>query len=251
MKNFENFEVRTSEEKEKREELLGFLVKQISLPSEKWNDRFKEYIREKLEEKKKREKESEELSPEEAEELDFKRYLRALNIDFEKLKGKKILDLGCGEGGFVKKCVDKGIKEVYGLDKKVNPESFEKRYKNHFLKGDFEKELPIRDFDYIFSVGAVFAPVEKSEKRNPPKTLLFALEALKKNGEIRIYPICKAPPKSNLKGIEYSRKRWEEILKDLSKNKEINYVLQPIDIAVSGKKPDVWLEEVLIIKKNK
>ena len=41
-----------------------------------------------------------------------------------------------------------------------------------------------------------------------------------------------------------------EILKELSVKEKVEWELNPIDIKVAGKNKDVWLEEVLIIKKK-
>ena len=42
--------------------------------------------------------------------------------------------------------------------------------------------------------------------------------------------------------------KWEELLEELKEEKNIEYNINPVDIRVGGAKPDVWLEQVLIIK---
>lgn len=182
----------------------------------------------------------------------FQRYLTGLDLSVEQLKDKKILDLGCGEEGeFVKKCIDDKItREIYGLDSTLNLGNIEEKYKENFLKGNFEGEFPIKDFDYIISMGAIEPALEETEKQDPQKTILSAIEALKDNGEIRIFPIRNASPDSGLKGIEESRKKWMEILENLSSQELIDYELKPMRTRISGNKPDTWTEEALIIKKK-
>lgn len=234
-----------SSENKKKLEFEKF-IPQIRLPEEKWSEEFRRYIRKKSTEKK---TEISEHSLEEKQRLTFERYLKGLGLKLEDLRGKSILDLGCGEGSFVKECLDKGItNKIYGLDLRINPKIFGKKYENHFFQGNFEQEFPVGNLDLIISLAGVEAPTNEEDKRNIERALRQALNAIKKDGEIRIYPLRKAPPGSGLKGIEFARRKWEEVLEILSS--EIDYKLIPIDIKVSGKKPDVWLEEVLIIRRK-
>jgi hypothetical protein len=226
-----------------------FIKEQICLPEEKWDEDFKNYIQEKYQDS---QKEMTEPSPEQELENNFQRYLKSLDIEKKVLMNKRILDLGCGqEGEFVKYCLGQGIsQDVYGLDISIKLEEINPGYRRFFIKGNFEESIPIKNFDYIFSVGAVEAPYSEEIDRNPRKSLIFALSALIYNGEIRIFPIRKAPPFGGLAGIDFSRKKWTELLNDLKLKNWIDYELRPIDIRVAGNKPDVWLEEVLIINKK-
>lgn len=232
------------------EKFREFLAEQISLPEREWSEEFKNYVKKKYKEQT---AEYPERSSEEERRLIFERYLKGLGLNPEDLKGKRILDLGCGEEGeFVKDCLDRELAEVYGLDLNIKPETIEEKYRNHFFEGSFEEEFPLKNLDLVVSVGAVEAPSNEDEldKIDPRKTLNSALKSIKENGEIRIYAIRKAPPESELKGVEFSRKKWLEILDDLSSQGLVGYELRPIDIKAGGKKPDVWLEEVLILKKK-
>jgi len=229
-------------------EFRQFLAEQILLPEEKWDEKFKQYIEQKqkilLEEIPKRD-------PEEEQEWNFKRYIKSLDLKKEDLVNRKILDLGCGEGEFVKFCLGQGIStEVYGLDIGLEPEEINLGFRKYFLKGNFEEKLPINQLDYIISVAAIDVPCSQDIEKDLRKILILALMAIKQNGEIRIFPIRKTGIKSKLRAIEFSYKKWMEILEQLSVKKLIDYEFKPIDIKVAGSKPDVWLEQVLIIKRK-
>jgi SAM-dependent methyltransferase len=229
-------------------EFRQFLAEQIALPEEKWDERFKQYIEEK---RKDLLQEIPEHSPEEEQEWNFQRYLKSLDLKKEDLINKRILDLGCGEGQFIKFCLGQGIsQDVYGLDIQLEPEEINPGFRKYFLKGDFEEELPIKELDYIISVAAVDAPCSQEIERDLRKILILALMAIKHDGEIRIFPILKAGIISGLRAFEFSYKKWMETLEQLSAKGLIDYELKPIDIRAAGNKPDVWLEQVLIIKKR-
>ena len=218
------------------------------MPEKKWDSAFVDYIQKKYQEL---QKETGHFTAEQELEKGFQRYLDCLDISKDDLMGRRILDLGCGAGDFVKYCLGQGIsREAYGLDILIEPEEINPGYRRFFLKGDFEQGIPLKDFDYIFSVAAVDAPYSEEVDRNLRRTVISALVALKHEGEIRIFPVRKAPPASGLAGIDFSRKKWMELLDDLKSKNWINYELRPIDIRAAGNKPDVWLEEVLIINKE-
>ena len=126
-------------------EFRRFLAEQILLPENKWDKRFKQYVQQKendlLQEIPKR-------NFEEEQEWDFQRYLKSLDLKKQDLINKKILDLGCGEGEFVKYCLGHGISEdVYGLDVQLEVEEINPGFRKYFLKGNFEEELPIKELD--------------------------------------------------------------------------------------------------------
>lgn len=236
-------------EQEQGLEFRQFLAKQVSLPSKEWDGKFKEYVREKYEES---QREILERTAEEERDLTFERYLKGLDLTEEDLRNKKILDLGCGEEGeFVKSCFEKGItQEIYGLDAQIKPRRIESEYKEHFFRGNFEKKIPLKELDYVIAVGAIKAPWNEGVKLNPKKTLLLSLSSIKEGGEIRIYPLQTPSSESDLEGIKFANKEWTRILEELEKEIGIEWERRPIDIMVSGRRPDVWLEEVLIIRKE-
>lgn len=229
-------------------EFRRFLAEQVSLSPDKWDEKFKDYMEEKYKEA---QKEIPERTSEEERELTFRRYLKGLDLTEEELKNKKILDLGCGEEGiFVKECLKRQIsQEAYGIDLLINSDTLEEKDKNHFFKDDFEKEFPIKNLDYVLSAGAVEAPFDELNQSEPEKTLLEGIDSIKDTGEIRIFPIRNTYPESEHKGIRFARQKWDEILNELADKKKIEYEIKPIDIRV-GINKDVWLEEVLILKKE-
>ncbi len=214
------------------------------LPKEKWSGEFKKYIEKKIGESI---PEKREQTREEMQKNTFKRYLKGLDMKKDDLQDKKILDVGCGEEGeFVKECLESEItNDIHGLDFAVNPGKFGK-YSQHFLKGMMQKKIPIKNVDYAVSVGALSLFNTKEEIE---KTLPKVINTLKNGGELRIWPIRKAPPEKGLEGIKEARKNWLEVLSNLSSKGKIDYELRPTDIRVAGDNKDVWLEEVLIIKK--
>ncbi len=232
------FEKKTSEFRE-------FLSEQVLLPKKEWGNEFKRYVEEKAAGSK---LENYKSTKEEEQELTFKRYLKGLDLDMEKLRNKKILDIGCGEDGeFVKECIDSGITNtIHGFDMRIEPEKLTK-YSEHFQKGLMQEDIPIKNMDYVLSAGAMSLV---REKKGIKQVLLKVIDTLNETGELRIWPLGKASQESDLEGIKEARENWVEVLNNLSSEIGIEYEFKPIDIVVSGKNEDVWLEEVLIIRKK-
>ncbi len=225
-------------------EFREFFSEQILLPKEEWSDEFKEYVKRKYDELN---SESHEYKKEQ--EVTFKRYLKGFDLSAEDLKDKKVLDIGCGENGeFVKECIDRDItSDIYGLDREIDPKKIT-GHSSHFRKGLMQKDISIKNTDYTLSAGAMSLFSEKEEIK---QVLSKAIDTLNKTGELRIWPLQKVSQESDLVGIKKSRQNWIEVLENLSLEIGIEYKFRPIDIVVSGKDKDVWLEEVLIIKKKK
>ncbi len=224
-----------------------FLAEQISLSREAWSDEFKNYIDEKIRDNQRNPENTSEITVEQEKRKTFDRYMKGLNLSIEDLKDKIIIDLGSGDGEFVEECLDRGISEkIYGIDEKA-PYDREK-YAGNFFKGNFQKSLPVKEADYAVSVGAISAFAEDLDLEKISKN---ALEAIKKGGEIRIYPIQRASEGSDLEGLKESYRRWNEMLVKMATEENIQWELKPIDVRVSGVDNDVWLEECLIIRKDK
>ncbi len=245
--------------KQESPEFNQFLAEQVFLPPEKRDEKFNNYA-------------AEEhifwgftmkdiaFSPGEQKEIGykFKKYLKYLDLTENDLKGKRILDLGCGkEGNFVKTCIENGITaDIFGLDSEIEPDKLDEKYKKHFLKADFEKEIPAGNYDYITAVAAVGLSPEIK------KVISHSLKALKEAGEIRISPVYNVPGpewekiKFNEDSSMFSfssKEGWQNILESLLKEEKIKYEFKPFGIRTFGifrNYDGVVLKEVLIIKKK-
>ncbi len=230
-----------------------FLQDQIRLPKDQWSNDFKKLIEEKSRKNQQEKQRLPEDSPELSQKGVFNRYMSGLGIDEESLRDKRVLDLGCGDKEFVKHLIEKGITlEAYGLDIEIDESLVEERFKGHILQGNFEEDLPVKDVDYIVSVGAVSSAVLGGEETmNLRRIVEKALASLKEGGEIRIYPIQEPARETPLKGIQASQEKWEELLTEISETQEVECLLKPRNIKVIGENNDIILESVLIITRKK
>ncbi len=163
------------------------------------------------------------------------------------------MDLGCGEGEFVKYLIEKGItSEAYGIDIELYEDAIEDKFKKHLIRGNFEGDLPIQNIDYVVSVGAVsnaiWGGVEVMDIR---RIVERSLTSLKEEGEIRIYPIQEAAQATPLAGLQASQEKWKELLTVISQVQNVEYKIEPRNIKVSGKNNDIILNSVLVIRKKK
>ena len=241
--------------KSKQEHLTSEMLQdQIRLPRDQWSESFKKLVEEKIREKDQQENAEEtEESTEVLRESAFNRYVNYLGLDETQLQDKKVLDLGSGEGEFVKYLIENNITpEAYGIDTNIEEEHIEDEFREHFIRGDFEKEFSVQDVDYVVSVGAVSKGVWAGEETMDIKRIIEnSFNSLKEDGEIRISYIEEAAEATPFKGVEKSRKKWNELLKEISKEQDIEYEVKPRDIRVSGKDNDVILESVLVIRRKK
>ncbi len=118
-------------------------------------------------------------------ESDFERYLKKLKLRESDLRGKRLVDCGCGYGAFVKTCLDIGLTDsVYGIDEYLETMP---GYEDHFKTGDFFDPLPWDKLDYIFFVRSLF--YDCFNEKQFAKLIGQLLERLKPAGEIRISPV--------------------------------------------------------------
>ena len=90
----------------------------------------------------------------------LKRNENEMNI-MNNIKGAKVLDLGCGEGESLEYLLNKGAKEIWGLD--ISKEQIKKvqirfpQFKDNFLVSPMEEEvtMPNNYFDYIISIFSI------------------------------------------------------------------------------------------------
>ena len=232
-----------------------FLQQQIRLPKEQWDERFRQLIdKETIENQKaiRGEPEVHSESPETYLRSTFERYIKGLDVTEDDVKDKRILDLGSGDGEFVESLIKKGItKEAYGLDANLDNIAIKPELKEHFFKGTFEDTLPLQNLDYIVSVGAVSNAVWNSEKLQDIEGIIKnAIASLKKDGQMRIYPMRELPEDSTLEEFKESNEIWNGLLEKLQQEHVIEYHIEPRDIRVTGNNNDIFLQCVLIIKKH-
>ena len=236
---------RKGSEKPENDKLSRF-KSQIILPPEQWSKEFKDYIKEKWEEKEIKESQyGYSLQETEFKRRHLERYLKLLNIPLNYLKDKTVLDIGCGRNGeFVKEAREKEIK-AFGLDLKIDLDNISLEERKYFVKADFEKSIPFKNIDLILSIGAANFCIQFSKERLK-KVLLSWLKSVKPDGEMRIYPVMLHPISDNK--IQNEEEKWEEVLKELSLKKNLDFSFQPINFAFGQNEEDVYLNETLIIK---
>lgn len=249
--SFENPNFKNEPKSEREPINPYFLQEQVRLPKDQWDEKFKQLVEEKIKEKQKLEEECED-SPEVLREQIFDRYMNGLGLDEETIKGKKILDLGSGEGEFVQSLIEKGItSDAFGLDLEMDENAVEKKMKGHLFRGNFEEDLPVQDVDFIISVGAISSGISFSEEEmNMKRIFQNSLASLKQGGEIRIYPLLEAAQANPLKGLHATQEKWKELIEKISETQNLKCKIEPRNIKVIGYKKEVILESVLIVKRK-
>jgi len=239
-----------------------FLQEQFNLPEEKWDEAFRQLIKKESKENQQMIKESMQSIDKESEgdvekseetiEMTFERYSNGLGLSKDELKEKRILDLGSRDGEFIKYIIRENItKEAYGIDTNPKKSLLKGELKKHFFKGDFQKKLPVKNLDYVVSVGAVSNAIWGGEElQNIESIINNSLTSLKNGGEIRIFPIEDTREESPLEGIKKSKKKWDSLVKKFSEKEDIECSIEPRSIKVIGKNNDIILESVLIIRKT-
>lgn len=252
--SFENPTFNTEPKKSEQEKMTpDFLQEQIRLSKDQWSEEFKQLIEEKIKDNQQEQGKEAEESPEVLRERTFKRYVDGLGLDEENLRDKRVLDLGSGEGEFVKSLIEKGVTpEAYGLDAQTDESVVEDKMKGHLLKGNFEEDLPVQNIDYVVSVGAVSSGIWGGEEVMDIRRIIEkSLASLKEGGEIRIYPIQEAAKANPLEGLQASQEKWKELLEEISESQKVECKIEPRNIKVAGNSGDVILESVLIIRRKK
>lgn len=231
----------------------GFLQEQVRLPKNKWNVKFRQLIEEKIRENQQEQIEEVEESPETLRERTFKRYMEGLGLNEESLRGKRVLDLGFGEGEFVQSLIEKDITlEAYGIDAQRSEGSVEDTFKHHFFQRNFEEDFPVTNVDYVVSVGAVSNGIwGGKEVMDIRRIVEKSLASLNEDGEIRIYPIQEAAKATPLEGLQASQKKWDELLTEISETQKAEHTIEPSKIRVTGKNNDIILESVLVIRRKR
>jgi hypothetical protein len=244
-----------TEPSESEQELItpDSLQEQARLPMDRWNEEFRQLIKEKIRENQQEENDEIEESPEVLRERTFKRYTEGLGLNENSLRDKKILDIGSSKGEFVKSLIEKGISsEAYGIDTEFDEAAIENKFKDYITKGNFEEDFPVQNVDYVVSVGAVSNGIWGGEETMDIRRIIEkSLTSLKEDGEIRIYPIQEAAKATPLEGLEKSQQKWNELLTEISETQKVEYRVEPRNIKVTGNSNDIILESVLIIRRKK
>lgn len=241
------------------------LFQEIDLPQEERSSVFREYLKDRF-----GAYQNEEDQNEREGEFAVRRYFNHFHLREDDLRDKAILDVGCGDGDFIQYCLDQGIApEAYGFDLRLNPKTG-KDTGGHLVWGDFTKDLPFQDkkFDFILSHLSFEGFVLHESREEVQRVIESLIALLKEEGELRVFPIYKVPPEGVseetkkkspdvaeriLKAKQF-RENWERVLAALQEKGLINYTIQPYDIRglrKGEKSIDFWLEELLIISKNR
>ena len=249
---------------EKESVTNAFLREQIRLPEEKWSPEFRKLVDDEAREsvlfmeRRQRIGNGEEVeveeSPDAKYEHTFRRYLEQLGLREEELKGKRIMDLGAGDGEFIKYLVSKGItSEAYGIDINPDEDFLEQGFENHLFKGSSEEDLPVQGLDYIVASRAIWHDWKdrNGHAMNVEIVLEKSLSALNEKGEMRIYPI-EEDAKRNLDNNGYAaeqQKKWDALLPVIAEKYGMKYEIEPRNIFVNAGNGDVTLQSVLILRK--
>jgi len=137
-------------------------------------------------------------------------FQKRIDMPLSGLRGKLVLDAGCGMGRYMEVMADHGA-EVIGVDLSFSVDSafnnIGKRENVHLLQGDLF-QLPFKEeqFDFIYSYGVLHhtPSAEKAFYRLPP--------LLKKGGKVSIFVYS-----SYNKPIVYSSSFWRAITRKLPK----------------------------------
>jgi ubiquinone/menaquinone biosynthesis C-methylase UbiE len=149
------------------------------------------------------------------------------------LEGKSVLDLGCGDGGFAKYCIDNGATNVVGVDissNMINQARVENKHENikYLCMSIEDLDLPNENYDLIISSLAIHYIDDY------PALLMKVNGLLQKNGEFIFsmeHPIVTA------------RKEMNNWVKDKDGNK-LHWALD--DYQEEGKREQRWYMDGVI-----
>jgi SAM-dependent methyltransferase len=134
-------------------------------------------------------------------------------FDLDKLRGKLVLDAGCGMGRFLDVVSRESSAMVVGFDLSLAVDSayanFGSRRNVHIVQADI-MGLPFRrdSFDVIYSIGVLH------HTSDPEAAFARLVTILKRNGEIAlwVYSTPRRPPLSDFYRIFTSRMPWSLVL---------------------------------------
>lgn len=255
-----NFELSEKKPWEDKQSLVfkNWLISNASKSPGDWDSNFQEYIEIRLAHWR-RQVELREAKREPSSEDIFKTYLERMDISQGFLMGKRVLDLGCADGAFVRICLDQDLtQEIYGIDVKLQGEATSEKYHRNFIEGDFRENIPIQNTDLIVAKASLHTLWNKGgDIEQAASVCLKALEALSPAGEMRIGPILKTLEG----GYKDDQEEFHQMLDIISRKAKIKYEFIPVDIGVSYQKRipvdrenpvnrRISLESVLIIRRD-
>ncbi len=180
----------------------------------------------------------------EALEDEYKKYQKGLGITFEDLKGKQVVDIGCGESAlFVRSALEHGLNNVTGVDMSFTQETLaDEKLRSHLVQVKVEN-LPFRDVDLIVSYAAIatYPGIDR------PRAFGSMASAIKPGGEIRIYPI---PKSETLEGIQRNRESIMAALLGLSAD-DFDMQFIPVEEKTTPDQQTYTNERLIIRKKIK
>src|SRR3989344_5873106 len=227
-----------------------FLQDQFNLPKEQWDEKFRQMIQEKAEENQRAIEETERELAGEVLETSQEKIKESPEVIRERTFERYTNGLGLDGGEFIEHLIKENVtQEAYGLDANPDKLPIKEDLKNHIFEGNFQKELPIKNLDYVVSLGTVSNAIWGGEEVQDIEGIIKnSLAALKEGGEMRIYPIQEATENSDLEGTKESHKKWIHLLEKISKTEGVEYSINPRTVKVVGKNNDIILESVLVIK---
>ena len=90
------------------------------------------------------------------------------------LKGKKILDIGCGTGYYIRYYLSKGADDISGLDiTKKSIINLRREYPNlKFFNADISKKIPLKSkYDIVAAIGVLYHIVDDDKFENSIKNI--------------------------------------------------------------------------------
>lgn len=217
-----------------------------------WDSQFLQYIEIRKDFFEKRFKEKSKVGYKTSDEKIYAGYLRRLDLDEEALRGKKILDLGCRTGAFVRTCVDKNLtRNIRGIDLELKGEAKNDDYADYFEEGNFKGVDFGTDLDLIIFKAALHGLISSSTASleclgELVDILVKATNALSQAGEIRIGPVMAVlqGPCIDVKGS------FDQVSEILIQNINMQYQFIPVDIIATNEGKNIGLDYVLIIKRK-
>ena len=174
-----------------------------------------------------------------------KRYMESFRFTPEKLRNKRILDLGCHEGDFVNFLLTEGITDTaYGMDKHLLKESMST---DHFSQGDFRESIPYTDMDTVVSLAALSLSLHE-DVEGTYTAFKNALDSLAIGGKLKIFPIFKDIGKE-WEGIIAEERNLLTVLERLEKEYDIETETILIETATDKEGQPDYEKHLLLIRK--